>query len=245
MTTKKKVSSTLTATEVLAQAQAKESALPSTSVERPLEQENDLGNLMGSEVNDLNLEPSSEKFEEKLKSRARDNTQLLYNEIWTLPTERVEEAIVVVLPPPSTVIPREKPIPKPKPLTKWERYAKEKGIEKKKQPKKVWDDVVKEWVPRFGYKKAQAEAQKNWMMEYKEGQDEDPFEKAIEAKRERVAKNELQRSVICPSTVEQPLPCLTLNGVSFFQVKKYRKIQECKGSWCRAHSYNTSGFTDF
>ena len=30
-------------------------------------------------------------------------------------------------------------------------------------------------------------------MEYKEGEDQDPREKAIEEKRERVAKNELQR----------------------------------------------------
>lgn len=57
----------------------------------------------------------------------------------------------------------------------------------------VWDDVVKEWIPRFGYKKAKAETEKNWVMEYKEGDDQDPREKAIEEKREKVAKNELQR----------------------------------------------------
>ncbi len=196
MTTKKVK---LTASEVLAKAKAQESELPSTTVERPLDQENDLGNLMGCETNDLDFiiedasNSDSKDFEAKLKSHARDNVQFLFNEIWSLPTERVEDAIVAVLPPPSTVIPREKPLPKPKPMTKWEKYAKEKGIVKQKKTRKVWDDVVKEWVPRFGYKKAKAEAQKNWMMEYKEGQDEDPFEKAIEAKRERVAKNELQR----------------------------------------------------
>ena len=31
----------------------------------------------------------------------------------------------------------------------------------------VWDDVVKDWVPRFGYKKAKAEVEKNWAMEWK------------------------------------------------------------------------------
>jgi regulator of ribosome biosynthesis len=51
----------------------------------------------------------------------------LYNAIWELPTERVEEAVVACLPPPSFTLPREKPVPKPKPLTKWEQYAKEKG----------------------------------------------------------------------------------------------------------------------
>lgn len=40
-------------------------------------------------------------------------------------------------------IPREKKVPPPKQLTKWEQYAKEKGITKKKKEKKVWDDVLK------------------------------------------------------------------------------------------------------
>ena len=84
-------------------------------------------------------------------------------------------------------------MPVPKPPTKWEQYAKEKGIVKKKKPKLVWDDVVKEWIPRFGYKKAVAETEKNWVMEYKEGDNQDPREKMIEEKREKVAKNELQR----------------------------------------------------
>ena len=53
--------------------------------------------------------------------------QILFNAIWELPTERVEEAIVAVLPPPTFNLPREKPVPKAKPLTKWEQYAKEKG----------------------------------------------------------------------------------------------------------------------
>ena len=53
--------------------------------------------------------------------------KILYNAIWELPTERVEEAVVACLPYPSYVLPREKQAPKPKPLTKWEQYAKEKG----------------------------------------------------------------------------------------------------------------------
>ena len=42
------------------------------------------------------------------------------------------------------------------------------GIDKKKaKSRMVWDDVVKNWVPRFGYKKVKAEEEKNWMMHYK------------------------------------------------------------------------------
>merc|ERR1712141_762391 len=188
--TEKKV---LTASEVLALGKNHQDAnKPSTDVTRPLEQENDLGNLLGVEVNDFDLE--NENKEAQLKERARDNCQFLLNSIWQLPTERVEDAIVAVLPPGTSIIPREKPIPKPKPPTKWEKYAKEKGIEnKKKKSRMVWDEVVKDWVPRFGYKKAKAEVEKNWAMEWKEGQTQDPYEKAIEEKREKVAKNELQR----------------------------------------------------
>ena len=162
--TEKKV---LTASEVLALGEKHENAnKSSTDVTRPLEQENDLGNLLGVEVNDIDFE--NENIDAQLKERARDNCQLLLNEIWKLPTERVEEAIVAVLPPGTSTIPREKPIPIPKPPTKWEKYAKEKGIEnKKKKSRMVWDDVVKDWVPRFGYKKAKAEVEKNWAMEWK------------------------------------------------------------------------------
>ena len=103
--------------------------------------------------------------------------QLLFNALWNLPTEKVQEALCIKLPPPSHQLPREKPVPKPKPLTKWEAYAKSKGIDKKSNKSKggeegkagrlVWDDQVKEWLPKFGYKKAQAEQKKNWMMEIK------------------------------------------------------------------------------
>ena len=57
---------------------------PGTAVVRPLDQENDLGNLLGSEVNEFQL--SEESIEDELKARARDNCQLLLNELWTLPT---------------------------------------------------------------------------------------------------------------------------------------------------------------
>lgn len=192
MTEKKKV---LKASQVLALASKtpKNEEENTTEVIRPLDQENDLGNLLAVEVNEFQLDAADSDLELKLKNLARDNCQLLLNDLWKLPTERVEEAIVANLPAGTTIIPREKPLPKAKPLTKWEKYAKEKGIQKQKKSKLVWDDVVKEWVPRFGYKKAKAETEKNWLMEYKEGQDQDPREKAIEDKRERVAKNELQR----------------------------------------------------
>ena len=102
---------------------------------------------------------------------------MLFNALWALPTEKVEEALCIKLPPCSHQLPREKPVPKPKPPTRWEAYAKSKGIDRKSNKSKggeegkagrlVWDDKLREWLPKFGYKKAKAEQQKNWMMEIK------------------------------------------------------------------------------
>lgn len=72
----------------------------------------------------------------------RDNTQLLLNEIWELPTERVEETIVAKLPAAKYRLPRARKIPEPKPMTKWQKFAQEKGIKKQKRDKKVYDQVL-------------------------------------------------------------------------------------------------------
>ena len=50
-----------------------------------------------------------------------------------------------------TKIPREKPIPK-KQETKWEAFARCKGIKKHKKERMVYDKEAKEWRPRWGYK---------------------------------------------------------------------------------------------
>lgn len=130
-----------------------------------------------------------------LLNLTRDNTQLLLNKIWELSTERVEEAIVVKLPPARTVLPRMKPVPRPKPLTKWQQFAKEKGIQKKKKSKLSWDEQLQKWVPLYGFKRAKAQGEKDWLLEVPQNADpmEDQFAKRIETKSEKVAKNELQR----------------------------------------------------
>lgn len=136
----------------------------------------------------------NENKEDYLLNLARDNTQLLFNTIWELPIERVDDVVLVKLPPPTTVIPREKPVPKAKPLTKWEQYAKTKGIVKKKKGRMVWDETVKDWRPRWGYKRANDDT-KDWCIEVPAGADpnEDLFAKRKTEKKERIAKNELKR----------------------------------------------------
>lgn len=137
----------------------------------------------------------SKEKNDYLLNLTRDNTQLLLNKVWELPTERIEEAIVVKLPQQRFVLPRSKPVPKPKPLTKWQEFAKLKGIQKKKNSKLSWDEQLQKWVPLYGYKKAIAEKAKNWVLEVPNNADpmEDQFAKVTKAKSEKVAKNELQR----------------------------------------------------
>ncbi|PSN57154.1 Ribosome biogenesis regulatory protein [Blattella germanica] len=166
-------------------------------VDKHLELEYDLGTLLTIDTNDLNSKKlrSEQARDDYLKELARDNTQLLLNKIWELPTERIEEAIVVKLPEPTFVLPREKPIPKPKALTKWERYAKEKGIQKTKKSRQTWDETLQKWIPRYGFKRAAAEKEKNWLLPVPDqaNPNEDQFAKLAEVKSEKVAKNEFQR----------------------------------------------------
>lgn len=54
---------------------------------------------------------------------------------------------------------------------------------------------TQKWVPTYGFQRAQAERQKDWVLEVPQNADpmEDQFAKKAEAKSEKVAKNEIQR----------------------------------------------------
>jgi hypothetical protein len=73
----------------------------------------------------------------------------------------------VYLPQRGFVLPREKPIPKQKELTKWERFRLEKGIQAKgKRSALVFDPISKDYVPRFGMGSIKKiEERHNWVME--------------------------------------------------------------------------------
>ncbi|XP_077365562.1 ribosome biogenesis regulatory protein homolog [Festucalex cinctus] len=182
--------------ELLAQAERDEAEkLRSITVDKELELDFDLGNLLACDKNRVEARDlAGENKTDFLRSLARDNTQLLINELWKLPTERLQEAVVAKLPEPTTALPREKPPPKPRPETKWEKFAKLKGIQKKKKTNLVWDETAKEWRRRWGYKRAKDDT-KEWLIEVPEtaNPDEDQFAKRVAAKKERVAKNELNR----------------------------------------------------
>ncbi|CAM1318644.1 RRS1 (predicted), partial [Pycnogonum litorale] len=180
--------------DVLKQVSEQNEKFKSTDVHKDIPLEIDIGNLLSVDSNPIDLSKFRSKKETFLKALTRDNTQLLINKIWELPSERHEDVIVAKLPEPTTIIPRINRLPKTRTLTKWQDFAKTKGIKKRKKDKLVWDKVVKDWRPRYGYKRVTSDTD-NWVMEYKKNEDPytDLFAKKAGEKSERVAKNELQR----------------------------------------------------
>jgi len=166
----------------------------STVIHKQIDPYVDLGNLLLIDQDAVDF-GSNLDLEINLRNLTRDNTQLLINKIWELPISRVEDVIVAKLPKPTTVLPREKPLPKPKPATKWQKYAQMKGIHNKKRGRKVWDEQSQSWKPRWGYDRAKGSTA-DWLIEVPENTPDpnaDFFEMRQQAKKERVAKNELQR----------------------------------------------------
>lgn len=72
----------------------------------------------------------------------------------------------MTLPPPTTPLPREKPLPKAKEKTTWEKFAEKKGIRDKKrgEGKMEFDGEKGEWVPKWGYK-GKGGGEEEWIVE--------------------------------------------------------------------------------
>ncbi|CAG2221147.1 RRS1 [Mytilus edulis] len=159
--------------KVLREAAEKESKFKTIEVEKEIDVIIDEGNLLVCDTNPIDFKLQKKNREDYLKDLSRDNTQLLINRIWQLPTHREDEVVVAELPDVKTLIPREKPIPKKRKATKWEEYARMKGINKKKKGRMVFDEQSKEYKPRWGYKRANDDT-KDWLIEVP--QNADPFE---------------------------------------------------------------------
>ena len=77
----------------------------------------------------------------------------------------------MTLPPPTFPLPREKPLPKQKKEeTKWEKFARKKGIKEKKrgEGKMEYDEEKGDWVPKWGYKGRNKEGEGEWIVEVDE-----------------------------------------------------------------------------
>lgn len=160
--------------------------------------EYDLGHLAAYDSENLNMKKLGSDPAGYLNAQTRENVQLLLNKLFKQPSEDAPDNMgrIADLPDPMLQLPREKPVPKPKPLTTWEKFARTKGITKKsKRAKMVWDEQKQEWAPRHGYKRANDEMD-SWAIPAEEGEQTgvlDPWKRASDAKKERVAKNKKQQ----------------------------------------------------
>ena len=144
--------------------------------------------------------------------RTRTTTRLTacrpQNELFALPVvtdQGVVAGRLVELPPPRTRLPREKPLPQPKALTRWEAYAKEKGIVKRKRSARVWDDDAGEWRGRHGYGRV-ADPSEVPVIEAKAWEvtgAEDPFATQTREKRARTAAQHGRQARNLGSAVKQ------------------------------------------
>jgi len=142
-------------------------------VSRVVPVELDLGNLAAFDINNFATGISQlgkEEREALLLENGREITQSLINALFDLPVTSVPDVgAVVALPKGTSPVPREKPVPQAKPLTKWEKFAKAKGIVKRKKGAKEFDEETKDWTARHGAKSAKNRDLSDWCKEV--GQD--------------------------------------------------------------------------
>ncbi|KXN92337.1 hypothetical protein AN958_08568 [Leucoagaricus sp. SymC.cos] len=155
----------------------------------------DAGYLTVTNTTPIDADLYNENIDQCIEQNARDSTQKLIGTLFSLPTTSSPDGPLAMLPPPTLLLPREKPLPKPKEPTKWEKFAAAKGIKKTKRERKVWDEEKQEWVNRWGWKGKNKEAETQWLHEVPANADvdHDPRKIARDERKARVAKNERQR----------------------------------------------------
>jgi hypothetical protein len=142
-------------------------------------------------------------FERNLLEKATVGTTQLLSALFSLPYKPSDEGPLALLPTHKndtslvegnsfTLLPREKTPPGLKEDTKWDKFAKEKGIEQRKRGRQAWDEDTGEWKYRTGADKMSKSKEDSWpIMEVKRGDDPyaDPWEKRREERAEKVDKN--------------------------------------------------------
>ncbi|GAB7353282.1 hypothetical protein MBLNU459_g3786t1 [Dothideomycetes sp. NU459] len=174
--------------------------LPVT-VSKPIPYTFDLGNLLCNDENPL--PPAHAVSESDIQAAARDCAQALLNQLLsTCAISRTDDgtSMTLALPAPATALPREKPVPADKPPTKWQEFAKKKGIkDKKKDTKLVFDEASGEWVPKWGYKGKNKQGENDWLVEVdakKEkatGEVADKRQESREQRKKNIRLNERQQ----------------------------------------------------
>ena len=137
--------------------------------------QNDLPLLAVYDMNVLEQRPETD-FEESVRLTAQEDLQELVNALFALPQE---SSCVIKMPsihPTSKeggekgsllAIPRARPLPAARAMTRWEQFAKVKGIKKRKRSAKVYDEELGEYAARHGGRSAKSlkKQQDDWCVE--------------------------------------------------------------------------------
>ncbi|KAK4939367.1 hypothetical protein LTR10_020354 [Elasticomyces elasticus] len=193
-------------------AASKSERLP-TTVDKPTPYTFDLGYLAATDPNPLPSTSTllSQSFTQRnttLQTIARDGAQSLLNTLLTTCTiSSTPDGLVMALPRPTTTLPRWKPLPKPKAPTKWELFARKKGIGKfggnlkggaaleDRKKNLVYDEESGEWVKKWGYKGKNKQAENEWLVELdddKQQKEKDGVNPRAVTRQERVEKMKRQ-----------------------------------------------------
>ncbi|CAN0900236.1 Ribosome biogenesis regulatory protein homolog [Linum grandiflorum] len=167
-----------------------------TPMETETQNQVDLGHLMAFDpYHHFPSTPSSreELVKQSLKKGA-ELVQTIADSLFNLPSTEDIQGPLVRLPPPTTRLPREKHLPVPKPPTKWEEFARSKGIQKRKKDKVVWDETTGTWKRSYGYDRVNDDADVPIMdAKMTDEPGSDPFAQRKADKKKKVGKQENNR----------------------------------------------------
>jgi regulator of ribosome biosynthesis len=143
------------------------------AVQKPTPYTFDLGLLMATDANPLPPSDASVTLEDRLSQTAREGAQSLINQLLsTLPLQSTTAGVLLTLPPPTTALPREKPLPAVKEATKWEKFAARKGIapktrEQRRSKASQFNEDTGDWEKTWGYKgkRKEGEVPSDWVVE--------------------------------------------------------------------------------
>ncbi|CAA7396027.1 unnamed protein product [Spirodela intermedia] len=156
----------------------------------------DLGNLMAFDSGHhfRSIPSDRQELKRECLEKATELVQAVANELFGLPATEDRDGPIVTLPKPTTKLPREKHLPKPKPPTKWEEFAKMKGIKNRKKDKRVFDEQTGTWKRRHGYDRVNDDKDIPIIdAKLTDEPGEDPFSKRNAEKKQRIEKQEKNR----------------------------------------------------
>ncbi|KAL6846889.1 hypothetical protein ACP4OV_022742 [Aristida adscensionis] len=213
----------------------------------------DLGNLMAYDPSHhvaAAAAASRAELREECLRKATELAQAVADALFALPPSEDRDGPLVRLPPPTTRLPREKHLPKPKPPTKWEQFAQMKGIKKRKKNKREWDEQTKSWKRTYGYDRVNDDRDIP-ILEAKATDEPgvDPFAQRREEKKKKVEKQEKNRlenlkraakAGALPSHIQLAATALPITGTKADVPKKSRK-EDLEGVAGLASSATASG----